>query len=347
MIQANDLELARFQFDFDVTFGVLFMNADGTIYGRYGSCAREEMEDKYISLEGFTKAAERTLAIHAKFPRNKMRLANLQSQRKFEQVTPHDFAELQQMPKKADLTGIKPRDCIHCHQIHEMQMRGIRAKNEPIPDRELFAFPFPETIGLQIDPQDGQLVQGVVTNSAAAQAGIKSEDRIVGIDGAPISSIADIQWALQQIDEQTTIHVVISRQDKSLEVSLELAKGWRREHQISKRATIWDLRRMASGGMVLEELSDEMRQKHGITSKDSLALQVTYVGQYGEHAAGKNAGFKNDDIIVSVGDSKERMTEGQFVSYVLQNYFRGANVPIIVLRGKEKVQPLSLELPAQ
>jgi hypothetical protein len=36
MIQANGMDLSWFQFDYDQTFAVFFMNADKTIYGRFG-----------------------------------------------------------------------------------------------------------------------------------------------------------------------------------------------------------------------------------------------------------------------------------------------------------------------
>ena len=37
LINANAIDLARFQFDYDLSFSTLFFNADGTVYGRYGS----------------------------------------------------------------------------------------------------------------------------------------------------------------------------------------------------------------------------------------------------------------------------------------------------------------------
>lgn len=37
VINANALDLTKFQFDFDLSFSTLFFNGDGTVYGRYGS----------------------------------------------------------------------------------------------------------------------------------------------------------------------------------------------------------------------------------------------------------------------------------------------------------------------
>src|SRR3954464_6326266 len=37
VINANALDLSRFEFDYDLSLSTLFFNGDGTVYGRYGS----------------------------------------------------------------------------------------------------------------------------------------------------------------------------------------------------------------------------------------------------------------------------------------------------------------------
>ena len=37
LIKANSLDLQKFQFDYDLSFSVLFFNGDATLYGRFGS----------------------------------------------------------------------------------------------------------------------------------------------------------------------------------------------------------------------------------------------------------------------------------------------------------------------
>ena len=74
MVKANGMDLSLFQFDYDLTFAAFFMNADKTIYGRYGS--RSEMKDaaKDISIDGFRKALAAALEIHKNYPANKASL---------------------------------------------------------------------------------------------------------------------------------------------------------------------------------------------------------------------------------------------------------------------------------
>src|SRR5437660_2008472 len=56
LVQANALDLALFQFDYDITFAVFFMNGDRTIYGRYGSRSERKGATKDISIESFRQA---------------------------------------------------------------------------------------------------------------------------------------------------------------------------------------------------------------------------------------------------------------------------------------------------
>ena len=37
VVKANQMDLTLMQFDYDLTFAVMFMNADKTVYGRFGS----------------------------------------------------------------------------------------------------------------------------------------------------------------------------------------------------------------------------------------------------------------------------------------------------------------------
>jgi len=50
LVQANAMDLALFQFDYDLTFVVFFMNADKTIYGRYGSRSDRKNATRDISI---------------------------------------------------------------------------------------------------------------------------------------------------------------------------------------------------------------------------------------------------------------------------------------------------------
>ena len=128
-----------------------------------------------------------------------------------------------------------------------------------------------------------------------------------------------------------------------MDLTLELGKTWRQKSDFSWRSSTWDLRRMALGGLVLKELDEAGRTQLALPD-NALALRVDYVGQYNEHAVGKKAGFKKEDIIVNCDDLTQRMSESDLIRNLLQKRMPGSRVPVTVLRGTEK---LTLELPLQ
>src|SRR4051794_15327965 len=77
VINANSLDLSRFQFDYDLSFSAIIFNADGTIYGRYGSWQHQK-DPRDATLTGFRKALEAALAIHRGYPADKASLAGKQ-----------------------------------------------------------------------------------------------------------------------------------------------------------------------------------------------------------------------------------------------------------------------------
>jgi len=86
---------------------------------------------------------------------------------------------------------------------------------------------------------------------------------------------------------------------KRIKLGLELANDWRRQSDIAWRTTTWDLRRMVAGGMVLQDSTVEERRAAKLP-EDALALRVNHLGEYGDHAVAKRAGFKKDDILLLI-----------------------------------------------
>ncbi len=70
LVQANAMDLTLFKFDFDLTFAAFFLNADGTIYGRFGTRS-DEAAMRDISMEGLRKALQGALELHEAYPANK------------------------------------------------------------------------------------------------------------------------------------------------------------------------------------------------------------------------------------------------------------------------------------
>jgi len=250
LVQANAMDLSLFQFDFDLTFAVFFMNADKTIYGRFGSRSERKDATKDISMEGFRKALAAALDLHKKYPSNKASLSSKQNQPPRFKV-PEEYPSLRGKYKSTlDYEGKVVQSCMHCHQVGEAERTFFRADRKPIPDEVVYPWPMPNVIGLAFDPQEKAKVSGVAQESAAEQAGVKIGDEILTLQWQPILSIADVQWVLHNASQPATLTAEVLRGKKKLKLTLSLANDWRRHSDISWRTSSWDLRRMATGGLV-------------------------------------------------------------------------------------------------
>lgn len=338
VINANDLDLSKFQFDYDLSFSTMFFHPDGTILGRYGSWTHQK-DAQDASTVGYRRTLEAVLALHAKYQANKAALRGKQgSPAQFK--TPVDIPVLAgKYQRELDWEGKVVQSCLHCHQVGDAFRASYREQKQAIPAQWIYPMPAPDTLGMSMAPDDVAKVKEVLPGSAAAEAGVKPGDEITRVEGQPVVSIADIAWALHHAPDSGLFTMQVRRDGAQEEatVKISLAPKWRTRSDISRRVATWPMRGMAFGGMVLEDLSDEERAARGLT-KDQLALRAKGVGQYGKHALAKKTGFQKEDIIVSFAGMETRMTEGEILGHLLTSHFPGESVPVTVLRGSEKKQ---------
>jgi serine protease Do len=336
IVQANALDLTQFQFDFDQTFAVFFLNADKTIYGRYGTRSNHDDSTQDISLEGLRKAMEGALSLHRDFSRVKPALA-AKKLPLMKQKQPEEFAALAKYKPEINYQEKTAQSCMHCHQVRDAEIREFRAKREAVPDEVLFAYPKPDVLGLKLNVQEAATVEVVAAGSAASQAGFQAGDKIASLAGQPILSIADVQWVLHTAkvptaEKPTRIPAQVHRGEKTESLSLILQPGWRKTANLSWRTSAWDLRRMGFGGMFLGELSAEERAKAGLKEGD-LGLLAKHVGEYGEHAVALRAGVRKGDILISFDGIEQATSESALLAHAVQVRQPGETVAIKVLRG--------------
>jgi serine protease Do len=341
IVQANAIDLTHFQHDFDLSFTAYLINPDLTIYGRFGTRSeRPEYED--ISLKGLRKAMETALRMHREYRVIRPSLAGKQVD-KARFKSPTDYPSLSgKYAASLNYEGQVTKSCIHCHQIREAERLVYRTAGEPVPDDVLYPYPDPTVLGLKLDPKGMATVERVKEGSIASRAGLRVGDEIVALAGQPLLSIADLQWVLQKTPMSARLSAKVRRDGESLDLSLYLPAGWRRG-DISWRATTWELRRMGLGGLKLVELSADQRAE-APCSKDTMALKVEHVGEYGQHAVAKRAGFRKGDLIVSFDGKTGRMSESDLLRYLLQQKRPGEEVNVTVLRsGKEMMLRFTLQ----
>ena len=64
------VDLAQFQFDYDLTWAALFLNSDGTVYARYGARGQEGPMEMN-SVAGLRATLRKVLEIHRGYPQTK------------------------------------------------------------------------------------------------------------------------------------------------------------------------------------------------------------------------------------------------------------------------------------
>lgn len=334
--QANGLNLSRFQIDFDMSFGIVYLHHDGSVLGRFGTRTGRDNEKDDMHLLGFADSMQRVLKLSAEFDQNKDALQGKAAKPSAVPV-PEEYPSLKgKYTDKLNYEGKVVQSCIHCHQIRDAQRLVYRMDGKAIPDQVLFPWPGLSVLGLKMNPQTATTIEAVAPDSIAAMAKLQAGDRLASMDKQPLVSVADAQWVLENTGSAARLPVEIERDGKIIKSTLELPEGWRRQSDISWRVTTWELRRMAFGGMVLESMSDDDRAKLPVPA-GKVALHVKHVGQYGDHARAKQAGLLKDDIVIGYDGHTDLLTETQLLAYAMQQKKRDDTVSIDVLRNGKKM----------
>ncbi|MHC4137241.1 MAG: Trx7/PDZ domain-containing (seleno)protein [Planctomycetota bacterium] len=326
VVHMGDVDLDLFQFDYDMTWAAFFMNADLTIYGRYGSRnAVGQGSNALISLSSLKQAMERALEIHKNYPANRDSLAakrgppvRWKRPRKIPSLPPH--------AKRAR----PPATCVHCHHIPVGVRRSLIDEKKLLTDEQIWVYPYPKNTGLEIDIAHGRRVKHVRAGSPAARAGVKAGDVIDTMNGQPITSIADMQWVLHRLPRKAELTLGVAREAKTAVLSLALDGDWKHS-DISWRISTWCLR----PGLKLVELTAEERARAGLAS-DTLALRIAGIPR--THVSRQSGGFKRGDILIEVAGNTDAMTEGELIAFLRTRYKKGTALRVVLLRDGRRVK---------
>lgn len=208
----NDVNLALFQFDYDLTWMGFFLNAGQGIYSRFGGRAADDAEGR-LTVAGLKNTMRRVLSLHQK--------------------TPEEAAPAPVRPKyPQDLFVTKGTGCMHCHHVWE----GLRkqAKKDGTFSRALLdVYPLPENIGLEMNIDAGNRVARVQPASPSARAGLKPGDVLDRIALVKILAQGDMLWALHNAPAQGRLPIAWLHDGQPRSAVLDLPAGWK------QRDTSW------------------------------------------------------------------------------------------------------------
>ncbi len=324
------VDLSLFQFDYDETWAAFFLNADRTIYGRYGTRASGGADEGVdVSVAGLEKAIEGALEIHAGYPANKASLAGKRG-------PPPPAKEIRSFPLfKSRFAEDPPRGCAHCHHVWEALRSVPREARKPIPDELLWPYPKPDRLGLALELGERATVRTVAEGSAAAAAGFRAGDRILSLEGQPVISIADVQWVLQHAKAPGDLPAEVDRGGARQALTLHLAVGWRRGEDIAWRTSTGAIRPFG-----WQEATPEQRRALGL-KEDALCVRVRGFPKVGP---GQRAGLAVGDFVVEIDGSAKAISENRWYEFLFQEKARGEPVPLTVIRGEKRLK-LTLSAP--
>lgn len=326
-MQVWDLDLTLFRFDFGMSWAFFALNADRTLYGRYGSRSSAAPE-KDVSVEGLRQMLTGALELDRAYradPEHWSAVLAAKAPPAPRWPTPGSFPETGSYNRVTSSMSYKQMrgNCLHCHNVEEFERISVWKGGGRVPDRLIWPYPMPSAIGLELDPQAVTRVRTVEAGSPAAHAGLEPGDLLRALDGQPLLSLADVQWVLQNAADEATLPVELERSGESRQATLEFAPGWRQRGDISWRGSAWE--QSALLGMFLDESA----------TPDKLALKLTRFPpgwMKGRSPAAERAGLKPGDLIVAVDGRTTPMTVRELLVYVQREKTLGERLRLQVLR---------------
>ncbi|MDP6794961.1 MAG: Trx7/PDZ domain-containing (seleno)protein [Verrucomicrobiota bacterium] len=330
-VEMKGVDLSQFQFDYDLNWAAMFLNADGTVYARYGTQSAEG-PDAYNTIESLEKTMRRVLALHDGYPANKAALAG-----KLGKPKPYKTAlEMPGMKHRTKLAGGTARNnCVHCHNIHDAEHEQRRATGHNNHDA-LWRYPLPDNLGLRIDPGDGRVISAVQAGSPAANADLRPSDVLTHADGQAITSIADLQWVLHNLpNTKSNVTLNVARSDRSIEKKLAMNAGWKKT-DISWRGSLWSIKPVLATWCAPMK---EKRVKLLRLAKGVKPLEVRWINtSRPEGRNAKRAGLRKGDIIIELEGQPLQMSSQHFNMHLKLNYRVGDKLPLTLLRDGKRIR---------
>lgn len=348
------VDLSQFQFDYDLPWAAMFLNADGTVYGRFGSRAGGDFEAENTEV-ALQRAALQALVLHAQYPTNAPVLAAKRG-------APKPYRTVSQMPAfdgRREVYGpSEGQTCIRCHAVHDAENTYWQSQGF-LPFEKLWRYPSPASVGVELDPKVGCRVRKVLPGSPAQLAGLEETDTLAQLNGQPVVSIADVQWVLHQLpNTNLTLEVEylrevvlpatggtagtteFTREQRLQKAQLQLARGWKRTDFAWRASNLAIKPRL---GFTTVALSDEdlfaLNLPPGVAAHRVKALEFDRA----EGRTAAEAGLRVGDVIVAVAGQAFSLSPQEWQLYIKQSYKVGDTVPLTILRSGRSL-PIQLPL---
>ena len=339
-VEMKNVDLSQFQFDHDLSWAAMFINADGTVYGRYGTQSAKG-PDAYNSIEGLKATMDRVLKLHANYPGNKEELAGKRGKAK-PYKTAMGMPGLPANAKRFKETTTR-KNCIHCHMIHDAENQFAQ-KSGTFKQDLLWRYPLPENIGITIDSKHGRRIEKADGNLLTVG------HEISHVNGQAITSIADIQWVLHNLPNESALVSITTTATATSKngieapvpstVGFQTKPGWKKT-DISWRGSIYSLSPVFPvwAPPLQQDKRDQLKMKDG-----DPALEVRWInrGKPGGKQAFQ-AGLREHDVILKVNGKTVPPSPQKLQTYIKLNHKVGDTLTLDILR-KGSSQQITVKL---
>lgn len=205
---------------------------------------------------------------------------------------------------------------------------------------------------MDVKTSEGALVNSVVDESPAEEAGVKDEDIIVEVDGKKITDADDLREVVRAITPGTKVNVVVMRKDEKKTLATTIRKQPRsRSYSYSytppsipriprmprRPMDIHIFSNISHLGLTISSLNKQLGKYFDAPDGKGVLVQ-----EVEEDSKAEKAGFQAGDIIIRIG--KETIQNVDDVTDALGDYKEGEKADVEVIRKGTK-KTLAFEVP--
>jgi hypothetical protein len=315
LTRITGVDLNLFEFDYDCTWYAMILDSNERILGRFGG-RDASGPTTYLQIPALKHSLEASLE------RTKVKS---DAPKRPEPQRVEDFPAFKRQ---------KGNNCIHCHQA-KIFAWDVTRRNNTFKREEYYVYPTPEKIGLKVKAETGDIVESVLPESESKRLGLQTGDRLVSIHELPVSSYADLTFALHKAPQEGEVLIRWSRDGKESEGKLKLISGWKRT-DLSWRPSMFEfIPKLQLSG---DDLDEPEKTKLGLPEKMFAMRHDKFV-----HSTLKKIGVQENDVLYRLDGQSVPGTIKEIQNYVKRNYLSGDRLKIDLLRDGKKVQ-VELEL---
>jgi len=193
----------------------------------------------------------------------------------------------------------------------------------------LYRSPDIKTLGIILDVPKGLVVKE--TRGAVQAAGMKPGDRISGLNGTPVWTFGDLQYAYDKVNRRSDhVQIAVDRGGESVQLSVALPARWWwtdlrfRQSSVEPRTYFED-----------RPVTDADKRKLGL-KPEGFASEVKYVAEFAKTM--KTHDLRVGDIIFGVDSVESDELANTADLYIKLKKAPGESVTLDVIRGGSRMR---------